>query len=55
MLHNTDEESQITAYSTLEAWHHGRVDNRIGEHCQKEKSRMNSETMLLFPETCCAA
>lgn len=46
MLHNTDEKSQITACSSLEAWHGDRDDNRIGEHCGKEKSSMNSETML---------
>lgn len=54
ILHNTDEKSQITACSTLEEWHGDSDDSRIGEHCGKEKSSMNSETMLLFPETCCA-
>lgn len=55
MLHNTDKKSQITACSSLEAWHGDGDDNRIGEHSGKEKSSMNSEIMLLFPDTCCAA
>lgn len=55
MLHNTDKKSQITACSSLEAWHGDGDNNRIGEHSGKEKSSTNSEIMLLFPDTCCAA
>lgn len=54
MHHNRDEKSQSIVCSSLKAWPSNRHDNRIGEHCGKGKSSMNSETMLLFPETCCA-